>query len=106
MKFLCIILVLILTACATPTPITSMCRQRAVECALDYVEVYGNENTGVAIGPSKSTIWHAQAFIKHPGIEWLVNVGYECEIGDMEDFTPQIFMSTEEFLHWQFSEVK
>ena len=107
MKALCIAIAFLLLGCATTSTVTSMCRQRAVECALDYVEVYGNENTGIAIGPSKSPVWHAQAFIRHDGLKlWLVNNGFYCNIGDQEPFTPQVDMSIEEFLHWQFGEVK
>lgn len=76
-----------------------MCRHRAVECAL----VYGEKvPVAIAIGPSRSTVWHAQAYLPKSN-QWLVNTGNVCEIGKREDFEPQIYMTLGEFMQMQFS---
>jgi hypothetical protein len=95
-----LILLLLLSSCAHYE--TSMCRHRAVECALVYGEKLGNENVGIAIGPSRSTIWHGQVFIKQDGIKWINHIRDLCVVGHQEDFTPQIYMSTQAFIANQF----
>jgi len=100
MKYLIPIFCLFLVSCVSFE--TSMCRHRAVECAL----VYGEKTAvAIAIGPSKSTVWHAQAYLLKSD-QWLVNTGNACEIGKQEDFTPQIYMTVGEFMQNQFPWVK
>lgn len=85
----------------------SMCRHRAVECALVYAEVDGADKVGIAIGPSSGTQWHGQAFVDRPtGREWIINMGHYCEIGPMEKFTPEQFFTVRGFLDNQFPNVK
>ncbi len=99
MKYL-LILCLFLASCVSYE--VSACRHRAVECALIYGE---KVPIAIAIGPSKSTVWHAQTFLPLSN-QWLVNTGHVCEIGKREDFTPQIYMTLGEFMRMQFSWVK
>ena len=101
MKYLIPILCIFLLSCSLKYE-TSMCRHRAVECAL----VYGEKTAvAIAIGPSNSTIWHAQAYLLKSN-QWLVNTGNVCEIGKQEDFTPQIYMTIGEFIQNQFPWVR
>jgi hypothetical protein len=102
MKYLLPILCILLLSCASFE--VSMCRHRAVECALVYGEKVGNDKVGIAIGPS-STVWHGQAYILNP-MRWIVHNNDICKIGSQEDFKPQIFMTTAEFMKMQFPWVK
>jgi len=107
MKYLIVgiicLVIAVLLSCSLKYEI-SACRHRAVECAL----VYGEKADGqvaIAIGPSRSTVWHAQAYLLKSN-QWLVNTGNVCEIGKQEDFTPQIYMTVREFIQNQFPWVR
>ena len=103
-SLLIFIICLLLASCALKYE-RPECRHTAVECALLWGEMVGNDNIGIAIGPSKNTVWHGQAHLKNP-TRWLVNTGTACEIGKMEDFTPQIYMTLKQFLEFQFGWIK
>jgi len=104
MRYFLFVLSVLLIACA-PIFETSMCRHRAVECALVWGEKVGNNDVQIAIGPTSLKLWHGQVFIPSRQA-WIVNTGNACEIGDKEKFTPQIHMSIAQFMQFQFAWVK
>lgn len=93
---------LFLTSCSEY--VISSCRHRAVECALVYGEVVGEDRVRIAIGPTSGVQWHAQAYINDndDDITWIVNDGYYCIKGKQEPFTPVQNMSISKFLDNQF----
>lgn len=82
-----------------------MCRQRAVECALIYGEIYHPLEVGIASGAvnADKRFWHSQAYLDRPDRRlWLRNTGFGCEIGNREPFTPSKFESVGEYLNTVF----
>lgn len=108
MKYLIVsIICLFLISCSLlPKYEVSKCRHRALECALVYGDKVGNEGVGIAVGPTKTpALWHAQAHLK-PSMHWIRYNGNLCELGEQENFSPQIFMTTAEFMRFTFGWVK
>jgi hypothetical protein len=88
------------------------CRHRAVECALIFGEA--GALIGIASGPwnEDMKLWHGQAYLRNPmqpdmtPWKWLVNRGYQCEIGSQEDFKAWRFDTVKSFMEFQFGWVE
>ena len=105
-KFQHIIIILVLSGCASVQSATPVCRHTSLMCALVYQEK-GNQ---VKIDTGHSTIdktaLHAQAKVNVAGEwQWIRFNGISCEAkdGNQEEFTPERSYTPDQFYRIVFS---